>query len=98
MTIIDDRVGKLETRVAVQDEQLKSAASQSWVEKIIADNREFIHQELKPIRDDISAMKNELTHKASHADVQGAINSMTWRMLGGIGFLTAVMALFKFLH
>jgi hypothetical protein len=105
MATIDERVSKLETAVGVQAQEIKGFATKADLERMVNDLKAFVTNELSPmkadigdIKIDVATMKNELTHKSSHADVSNAVNSLTWKMIGGVAFLSGVMALFKFLH
>lgn len=116
MATVEERISGLETRVAVQEVKIEGLATKADLQAMMNDLKGFVLSQLDPVKNDLDAVKadlgsvkgdiavikNELTHKADHADVQKAINSMTWRMIGMGGTIIVVlgglMTLFKFLH
>lgn len=95
---VDGRLGGVEQRLSKIEGYMPSLATESQVSDVKSDFQTEMNKGLSPLQNDVTSIKTEITHKGSHADIANSVNSLTWRMIGGIVFLTTIMALFKFLH
>ena len=91
MTIIDERVSKLETLVAVQAQELKGLATKADLERMFSELREALHKELDPIRTDIASIKTEINHHATKAWVYATLAVATIGALGAVGSIFTIL-------
>lgn len=102
MVTIDERVASLETKVSVQEVKIDGLATQASMERMFSEARadmnqqfagmrEVLHKELTPLRTDIAAIKNEITHHASKAWVYAILAVSAVGAIGAIGSVFTIL-------